>query len=199
MGIHRYGRKTIRLAVMGGLGMALSAATPAAMTPIRDALPMLSHSAPAGRDDSDMAALARLYQQQAEAWARGDGKAYGATYTPNADFVNVTGEHIRTGHEIGVRYQRYLGNQLKNSRILTLEEKIDLLSPTMALIIRTGCVLYGAETACHPNTLSVNSSVAVKKSGRWLIRSFHNTLIKQPTAPRATSGASPTAGGQSPR
>ncbi len=166
---------------MGGLGIALSgAATPtAAGTPAGETVATAARSpmARTSQTNPDLAALARLYQRQAETWARGDGKAYATTYTPDADFVNVTGEHMRGRHEIGVKYQRYLANQLKNSRIHTLEEKIDLLSPTLALIIRKGCVLYGAETSCHPNTLSINTSIAVKTSGQWLIRSFHNTLV----------------------
>jgi uncharacterized protein (TIGR02246 family) len=177
MGIHRHASRTISLALAGVLGMALSAAaTPtASMTPIIQA-----RTAEASQTDSDLAALGRLWQEQARTWAQGDGKAYAATYTADADFVNVTGEHLRTRQEIGEKFQRYLGAQLKNSRIHTLEERIHLLSPTVALIIRKGCVFFGSEKTCRRNTLSYNTSIVVKVSGQWLVRSFHNTLVSQP-------------------
>ncbi|GII85755.1 hypothetical protein Ssi03_37450 [Sphaerisporangium siamense] len=158
------------LAAALGLGAALMPASAAVADPAPQA----------GPSDADRAALAQLWERQAGAWARGDGHAYGATYTADADFVNVTGEHIHTGREIGTRFQRYLGAQLKNSRIITLEEKIQMLSPTLAYIIRKGCVFFAKETSCHPNTLSWNTSVVVKDSGRWLVRSFHNTLVNPP-------------------
>ncbi|MEU8271408.1 SgcJ/EcaC family oxidoreductase [Sphaerisporangium sp. NPDC049002] len=182
MGIHRYARRTIHLALAGGLGMALTAAaTPTqAVTPVSRALSAQAGSEVSGTGpyDTELAALARLWQRQADAWAHGNGMAYAATYTTDADFVNVTGDHLRTRNEIGTKFQRYLGNQLKNSRIHTLEEKIHLLSPSTAFIIRKGCVFFGSERTCHPNTLSWNTSIAVKQSGQWLIRSFHNTLVR---------------------
>ncbi|WP_424533295.1 SgcJ/EcaC family oxidoreductase [Sphaerisporangium viridialbum] len=181
MGIHRYARRTIGLALAGGLGLALSAAvTPTGTTtPASHARSAPAGSRPAVPYDTELAALARLWQQQADAWARGNGKAYAATYTADADFVNVTGDHLRTRDEIGTKFQRYLGNQLKNSRIHTVEEKIHLLNPSTAFIIRKGCVFFGSERTCHPNTLSWNTSIVVKQSGQWLVRSFHNTLVRR--------------------
>ncbi|MEV6984406.1 SgcJ/EcaC family oxidoreductase [Sphaerisporangium sp. NPDC051017] len=181
MGIHTYARGPIRLVLMGGLGLALTGAVTPAQAATGDgrAAPALSPMMP-GTTDPDLTALAQLWHRQAEAWARGDGHAYGATYTPDADFVNVTGEHIHTGREIGVRFQRYLGAQLKDSRIITLEEKVQMLSPTLAYIIRKGCVFFRKETSCHPNTTSWNTSLVVKTGGQWLVRSFHNTLVKPP-------------------
>ncbi|MEV7969392.1 SgcJ/EcaC family oxidoreductase [Sphaerisporangium sp. NPDC088356] len=183
MGINRYARRTISLALVGGLGLALGAAvTPTeATTPKSRALLAPAGSQIAGTVpyDTELAALARLWDRQADAWAHGNGKAYAATYTADADFVNVTGEHLRTREVIGTKFQRYLANQLKNSRIHTVEEKIHLLSPSTAFIIRKGCVFFGSERTCHPNTLSWNTSIAVKQSGQWLIRSFHNTLVRR--------------------
>ncbi|WP_344945271.1 SgcJ/EcaC family oxidoreductase [Sphaerisporangium flaviroseum] len=200
MGIHRFARGAACLAVMGGLGMALGgAAMPAAgVAPTGGALSAPSGSRSAGTDraDTDLAALAQLWNRQADAWAKGDGNAYGATYTKDADFVNVTGEHLRGGPEIAVAFQGYLNAQLKNTRIHTLEEKIQLLSPTLAFIVRKGCVFSDTAKVCRPNTLSMNTSIVVKDSGRWLVRSFHNTLIAGWVEQRAAKkSASPAAGG----
>ncbi|MGW4641289.1 SgcJ/EcaC family oxidoreductase [Sphaerisporangium sp. NPDC004334] len=168
-----------------------SMATPG-LAPSGAAAPALaSPAAAAGDIAAELTALRRLWWRQADAWSKGDGKAYAATYTPDADFVNVTGEHLRTSAEIGEKFQRYLHAQLAHSRIVTLEEKIDLVSPTVAFIIRKGCVHFGAENKCRPNTVSYNTSVVVKKSGQWLVRSFHNTLVNQPGR-KTTPSPSPT-------
>ncbi|WP_214416287.1 SgcJ/EcaC family oxidoreductase [Sphaerisporangium fuscum] len=175
----------IHIAAAGGLGLAL---TGAASAPMRS---------PGPAADTDRAALAQLYQRQADAWAKGDAKTYAQTYTPDADFVNVTGEHMHTRAEIAERYEGFLHKQLKNTRILTMEERIDMLSPSLALILRKGCVLFGAERTCHPNTLSWNTSLVVKQAGQWLVRSFHNTLVDQskiaPRAPKTASTLPPRA------
>ncbi|MFC7383716.1 SgcJ/EcaC family oxidoreductase [Sphaerisporangium rhizosphaerae] len=169
--------------------VALAAAQPPPVAPNAPAL--APPAAAAGDIAAELTALRRLWLRQADAWSKGDGKAYAATYTPDADFVNVTGEHLRTSAEIGEKFQRYLHAQLAHSRIVTLEEKIDLVSPTVAFIIRKGCVHFGAENKCRPNTVSYNTSVVVKKSGQWLVRSFHNTLVNQPGR-KTTPSPSPT-------
>jgi uncharacterized protein (TIGR02246 family) len=180
MGNHRYRRSTIRLALISGIGVALTgAATPAtAMTPVTGtAAPAASRVPEPGRTDPDLAALRRIWERQAEAWARGDGNAYAMNYTPDADLVNIKGEHLHSRPVIATQIQRYFNNQLKNTHLLRLEEKVRLISPTMAIIVRKDCVLYGAEKSCRPDTLSLNTSVAVKHLGKWMITSFHNTLV----------------------
>ncbi|GGK95678.1 hypothetical protein Sme01_31080 [Sphaerisporangium melleum] len=194
-------RRPFRLVTAASPAAADVAAAPAALpaTPPGGAPPAVQ-APPPGTDEADNSAareaLRKLWLRQAETWAKGDAKAYAATYTPDADFVNVTGEHMRTRDVIAQRFQSFMGNQLKNSRIITLEEKVDLVAPTVAVIVRKGCVMFGAETACRPNTFSYNTSIVLRqRDGQWLVRSFHNTLIPQrDPAPRpGRRGATPGA------
>ncbi|MEU9885122.1 SgcJ/EcaC family oxidoreductase [Sphaerisporangium sp. NPDC051011] len=178
MDIRRYTRRTIRLAVVGGLGAALmtgprpvGASTPSDTT-------TAAARTPATAADSDLAALRHIWERQAEAWARGDALAYSSIYTPDADLVNIKGEHLHNRHVIAARIQHYFSGDLKNTHILRIDERVRLISPTMAIIVRKDCVLYGAEKACRPDNLSINTSVAVKDAGQWLITSFHNTLVQ---------------------
>jgi uncharacterized protein (TIGR02246 family) len=185
MGIHRHRRGTIRLALISGLGMALISAVTPALAPAADAAaPLGSRMAAAYRTDPELVAVSRIWEQMARAWARGDGNAYAANYTPDADLINIKGEHIHTRNAIAARIQHYFDTQLKHTRLLRLEEKVRFMSPTMAVIVRKDCVLYGTQTACRPDTLSINTSVAVKRLGRWLIESFHNTLVRPESDPQ---------------
>ncbi|MEV7969391.1 SgcJ/EcaC family oxidoreductase [Sphaerisporangium sp. NPDC088356] len=186
MDIHRCKVRSIRLALLGGLAMALTgaAAPPDAVTPAADAAAP-ARSGIQGKDhtDTDLTALRRIWEQQADAWARGDAGAYARSYTTDADLINIRGEHLHSRDTIATRIQHYFNNQLKNTHILRMVEEVRFVSPTMAIILREDCVLYGAETACRPDTRSINTSLAVKHSGRWMVTSFHNTLMRRQDAP----------------
>lgn len=53
----------------------------------------------------DEAALEQLERQQADAWARGDGAGFAATFTEDADFVAVDGSHLRGQMAIAERQE----------------------------------------------------------------------------------------------
>ncbi|MFC6079935.1 SgcJ/EcaC family oxidoreductase [Sphaerisporangium aureirubrum] len=194
MGIRRHGRNAISLVIAGGLGLAVpgtgglavpgseglavpgtaAAASITTSTPHDD----VHFASPAWHNPTDLVAFARIRQQQETAWARGDAKGYAAIYTPDADLVNILGEHLHSRQTITTKLQQYFNTQLKNTRLLEMDEKIRFVSPTMAIIVRKSCVLYNKEKACRPDTLSINTNVAVKSSGQWQIASFQNTLIR---------------------
>jgi uncharacterized protein (TIGR02246 family) len=176
MGIHRCKRITIRLALIGALGMAL---TSAATSAVGAAAPVVSQIPRAGHTDPDLTALRRIWERQADAWSHGDANAYAGTYATDADLTNIKGQHLHTRRIIAATIQHYFDNQLKNTRLLRMEEEVRFVSPTMAIILRKDCVLYAAETACRRDNHSINTSIAVKSYGQWMIMSFHNTLVRQ--------------------
>lgn len=134
--------------------------------------------APVWYAPADLAAFAEIRRRQETAWAHGDAKGYASIYTPDADLVNILGEHLHSRQTITAKLQQYFNTQLKNTRLLEMDERIRFVSPTMAIIVRKSCVLYNKETACRPDTLSINTNVAVKNAGLWQIASFQNTLIR---------------------
>ncbi|MET8155721.1 SgcJ/EcaC family oxidoreductase [Sphaerisporangium sp. NPDC005289] len=188
MGLHRHGRASLRLALAAALGFASTgAASPAITSSSGPASPSGAVAAAPGQapapaaampfHTADLAAFARIRRAQEDAWARGDGRAYAAPYAPDADLINILGENLHGRQGIAVALQRYFQGALRHTRVLVNQERVRFVSPAMAVIIRQGCVLYGAEKACRPDTLSINTSVAVKQAGRWQITSFQNTLV----------------------
>ncbi|GAA1276329.1 hypothetical protein GCM10009677_32510 [Sphaerisporangium rubeum] len=187
---------TAALATTAPFTTALATAAPASTTPLAAAPAFtavlttapLTASATAPDDDirfapvwytpADLAAFAEIRRRQETAWAHGDAKGYASIYTPDADLVNILGEHLHSRQTITTKLQQYFNTQLKNTRLLEMDERIRFVSPTMAIIVRKSCVLYNKETACRPDTLSINTNVAVKNSGLWQIASFQNTLIR---------------------
>lgn len=127
---------------------------------------------------SDQAAFDQLRQKQEDAWAQGDAAAWAATFTPDADMVTFNGDHLHGRDHITSRMQHYFDTYLQNTRLLMLTEQIRYTEPDTAIIVRTGCVLWGTETTCTDEALSVNTNVMVKRHGRWLQTSFQNTRIR---------------------
>lgn len=142
-----------------------------------------SASAGSGRD-RDVAALQELRERQDRAWAQADATAYAAVYTTDADLVTFNGDHMSGRAEIEEGMGYYFENYMKGTRLLQKDERIRFPEPDVAVIVRTGCVLWEEQTACTDEALSVNTNVAVKRDGRWLYTSFQNTRIRpiRPTA-----------------
>jgi uncharacterized protein (TIGR02246 family) len=156
-----------------GLAVATNAApaTAAGADPRPSAATSRSHA-------SDLAQIDRQRQIQEEAWAEGDAAKYATIFTDDADFVTFNGDHMATKREIVEGMQYYFDTYLANTRLLQYDERIRFPRRDLAIIVRTGCVLWNDETTCSEDALSVNTNVAVKRHGRWLFETFQNTRIR---------------------
>ncbi|WP_223166324.1 SgcJ/EcaC family oxidoreductase [Nonomuraea sp. SYSU D8015] len=133
--------------------------------------------------DADAQALGTLEQRQADAWDRGDGDAFAATFTEDADFIAVNGEHIRTRAKIAESMRAGLSTFMKGTRLRLGEERhVRFLSADTAIMITGNCVIRPGEDECRPEARSMQTRVAVKRDGAWLFTAFQNTRIGQPPA-----------------
>lgn len=133
---------------------------------------------------ADEIALAELEQRQWQAWERGDGPAFAETFTEDADFVAVNGEHIHTRAAIAESMQQGFDTFMANTRISPAEQRrVRFLSPDTAIVISSGiCVLRDGATECRPQDRSIQTRTAVKRDGRWLITAFQNGRMVPPPA-----------------
>lgn len=131
---------------------------------------------------ADEAALIALERAQADAWAAGDGAAFAATFTEDADFVSVIGEFVRGRTELAAVMQAGLNGFMKNTRWSEPRRRtIRFPAPGVAVIVTEGvCVLRPGSETCPPETLSIQTRVAVKSGNTWLFTTFQNTRIQQP-------------------
>lgn len=157
------GPKAILVAVVAAAGLVMSGGAVAA--------------APDGPRD-DQAAFDRLRQQQEDAWARGDGAAWAATFTRDADVITFNGDHLHGRRHIAERMQHYFDEYLSGTRLHMLTEQVRYVERDTVILVRTGCVLWGEETTCTDEALSVNTNVLVKRHGKWAQTSFQNTRIR---------------------
>ena len=121
----------------------------------------------------------RVLKQLEDAWNRGDGKAFGAPFAEDAEFVNIRGEHhsgrtpIAKGHQAIFdsiykgsvnRYEAVLTKQIADDVVYVLAHST-LNSPT------------GPLAGEHEAYFSV---VLSRRGGNWQIEAFHNTLVAPP-------------------
>ncbi|MFI9403785.1 SgcJ/EcaC family oxidoreductase [Nocardia sp. NPDC052316] len=129
---------------------------------------------------ADEAKLLRLLATQSAAWAAGDGAAFAATFTPDADFVSVIGEFIRGRTELAAVMQEGFDGFMQGTRLSDPETTaIRFPTPDVAVMVTSGvCVLRSGRAGCRPEDLSVQTRVALRCAGEWLFTTFQNTRIR---------------------
>ncbi|WP_245649488.1 SgcJ/EcaC family oxidoreductase [Nocardia shimofusensis] len=132
-------------------------------------------------NEAARAVLLQLVEQQAAAWAAGDGAAFAATFTADADFVSVIGEFIQGRAPLAEVMQEGFDGFMKGTRLSRPRTvSVRFAAPDVAVVVTEGvCVLRGDAAECRPEDLSVQTRVAVRHADTWLFTSFQNTRIKQ--------------------
>lgn len=130
---------------------------------------------------ADQAALRILFQRLLEAWGRGDGPAYGALFTDDADYAGFDGSRTIGREAIAESHQRLFDTWLKGTRLTGRIEAVRFLDPDVALVHATGGTIFAGETAPRPSRDSIQTLVAVRRDGEWRFTAFHNTRILRRT------------------
>lgn len=123
-------------------------------------------------------ALAVLERLEA-AWNDADGTTFGASYAPDASFVNIRGEHIVGSKAIGDGHAGifstiYAGsvNRMELVRATEISEGVVLAVSVNTLDCPTG-PLAGRHQAMSTSVISR----PVDGLGLWQVLSSHNTLV----------------------
>ena len=117
-----------------------------------------------------------LIERLEQAWNEADGRAFGESFTADADFVDIRGEHHRGQDAIAAGHQAIFDSIYKGSttdyeliRARELSDNVILAHATGALKVPSG-PLAGEHSA-------VQSLVLVRGGDGWKIAGFHNTLV----------------------
>jgi uncharacterized protein (TIGR02246 family) len=126
-------------------------------------------------DPSDRAAIEAIVANLEAAWNAGDGEAYAAPFSPDADFVTIRAEHFRgrdaiaSGHA-GIFWTIYAGSVNRYT-----VESVRLLRPDVALV-HVHAVLDAPSGPMAGRHMARFSAVLTREAGGWQIASLHNTL-----------------------
>ncbi|MBL1076755.1 SgcJ/EcaC family oxidoreductase [Nocardia sp. 2] len=129
---------------------------------------------------TDPEPLRALLQAQRDAWAAGDGAAFAATFTEDADFISVIGEFIRGRTELATVMQEGFDGFMKGTHMAEPDTlTIRYPAPDIAIMITVGDrpLRPGPKPDAVPQ--SIQTRVAVRANGTWLFTSFHNTHIRE--------------------
>ena len=117
--------------------------------------------------------MIEVLERMADAWARGDGGAYGACFTEDASYVTFVGTVYRGRADIARSHQALFGKFLKGTRLSYEIVEVRPIGADAALVITRGDVQKGR----RPESLrKVQTYTMVRQAdGQWLCAAFQNT------------------------
>jgi uncharacterized protein (TIGR02246 family) len=83
---------------------------------------------------ADEDAIRAIHRQMIDAWNVGDGAAFAAPFTDDADFVAFEGTHLKGRQEIATFHQRIFDTLVKGSRLEGEVKFVRFLSPQLAVM-----------------------------------------------------------------
>lgn len=125
-------------------------------------------------------ALAALFQQMIDGWNQGDGQAYAAPFTEDADYVIVDGQHVRGREVIASGHQYILRTVFKGSQMQGRVKDIRFLSPDVALLHAEGVLqMPGLAGIAAAQPSSMMTIVAIRQSDKWSFTALQNTRLEE--------------------
>jgi uncharacterized protein (TIGR02246 family) len=117
-----------------------------------------------------------VIQHLETAWNAGDGTAYAAPFTPDADFVNIRGELHSGADNIGAGHQGIFNSIYKGSSVDYTVVKARELRDGEILAHVSG-KLHVPEGPLAGDHEAIGTVVLVPDNGEHRIAAYHNTLV----------------------
>ena len=119
---------------------------------------------------------AELIGRLQRAWNEADGQAFGEPFAPDADFVDIRGDHHRGQGAIAAGHQAIFDSIYEGSSVAYELTGARELSGEV-ILAHAAAVLRAPSGPMAGEHSSVLSLVLVRGSEGWKIASFHNTLV----------------------
>lgn len=129
-----------------------------------------------GREDEEKS-IRKVLSAFAVSWNAADVDGFGRLFSPDADFVVITGKVLKGRAEIQSHHAALLAQQYKGSELAW--------TPTDVRFVRADVALAHVATeisfdAGKERRTSVALVILAKQGGQWLIESVQNTLTGGP-------------------
>ncbi len=131
--------------------------------------------------DVDRSKFSELLRKLELAWNAGDGTAFGAPMTEDADFVTIRADHLHGREAIVDSHLGIFSTIYAGSRNQIILDSVRQLSKTVALVHARSILEApaGPLVGRHESTFS---TVMLRADGEWQITSFHITLAPERAA-----------------
>lgn len=127
----------------------------------------------------DEATVRGLFAELLAAWGRGDGTAYGAIFTDDADYIAFDGSATKGRATIASQHQELFDTWLKGTRLVGSITALRFLGPDVALVHATGGTVMPGRTAASGSRDSIQTLVATRGDDGWRFAAFHNCRIQR--------------------
>ena len=128
---------------------------------------------------TDEKALRDLFQQMQDGWNRGDGQAFAAPFTDDADFIVWNGRYLKGRQAIATGHQQIFETFYRGSRLEGSIKSIRFLSDDIALLHLHGRPQMPDQTLPEPEQYSIQTLIGIRQDDGWRFTAFQNTLIQQ--------------------
>ena len=141
----------------------------------------------------DESVIRQVVQRLEAAWNAADGAGFGASFTEDADFVNILGAHHTGRAAIAAGHEEILRTIYRGSRVSYTVERVRFIRPEVAVaFLRARLVSFLAVAPDDPRRASLGGAspredvarptmVLVKDRGTWKIVVFQNTRVAEST------------------
>jgi uncharacterized protein (TIGR02246 family) len=134
---------------------------------------------------ADTAAVRRIPQAFAEAWAKHDGEQLSGIMSENVDFVNVGGDWLRGRADFALYHSRLLSVRFRDSRLTPLEISVRCLRPDLAVLHWSWRIEGDRNFDLTPRKprYGLFTMIVAKTGGQWLVAIAQNTNRIPPPNP----------------
>ena len=128
---------------------------------------------------TDEKALHDLFQKMQDGWNRGDGQAFSASFTEDADYIVVNGTYLKGRQAITAAHQQLFEARFQGSRLEGFLKHIRFLSDDIALVHMHGRPQIPGQAVPAPEQYSIQTLIGIRQDDGWRVTAFQNTLIQQ--------------------
>ena len=127
---------------------------------------------------ADEKALHDLFQVSKDGWNQGDGQAYAASFTEDADYILWNGTHLKGRQAIATAHQQLFETRLQGSRLEGEIQHIRFLSGDIALVHLHSSPQIRGQQVPAPDQYAIQTLVGIRQTDGWRFTAFQNTLIQ---------------------
>lgn len=128
---------------------------------------------------ADEKALHDLFQEIKDGWNQGDGQAYAASFTEDADYILWNGTYLKGRQAIAAAHQQLFETRFRGSQLEGFIQNIRFLSDDIALLQLHSSPQIPGQAVPAPEQYSIQTLIGTRQADGWRITSFQNTLIQQ--------------------
>jgi uncharacterized protein (TIGR02246 family) len=131
-----------------------------------------SHSQSA--QSRDVADVGALYQQLLDGWNQRDAAAYAALFAEDASVIDFDGSQMNGRADIVAQIGQIFADH-PTSRYVGKIREVRLLTPDAAILRAVVGMVPPGQSDLNPAVNAIQSLVAARHAGQWLIALFQNT------------------------